>query len=510
MNNISLVAQPLSAVSRAGYEFDPNSYRWVLSRDVTFSLEWTYQTLSEQLRSSFIKTLRWYAENKSDKYTEAMYSKFKLFCNNMGVTEEVTTVDIINFKASLNKSRQYLVGNLRTFFNDWDELGHPGISEDVLHLMDEWKIKGNPQGEAVRNRCPVTGPLTKFELQSLFDGSVNAFSTGEVNLEDYTLIRLFVATGRRPSQMSDLKAGDLEKIYNVDGTAHQYFLSIPRRKQAEIEWRGEFKKFAITPELGCLIEQLVKENESRFREIVKSESIENGKLIPLFPRWSFVVPSSAGSVAQLLDSDYFHQPSGDVSKQFSTAVNDKIKAFSERTKAPLQVTPVRLRRTKGTMAAKEGYGILAIAEILDHSNSSNAHIYTENGPETATKIDKAIAQQLAPFAQAFTGTLVNDSSEAQRGNDPTSVIRTKSAPVGNCGQFGYCGSYAPIACYTCKRFNPWLLAPHEEVLDSLLKDRERMLKDTGDETIASANDRTIFAVTQVIQMCDKKKKQIKG
>lgn len=508
MNSGLIATQKKLIVSKEGYSFDPNDEIWVLSRDVSFNVGWAYKVLSEQLRESFLKTLCWYAEKKSSKYTVNMHYGFKYFCRDANISKDITTVHILNYKAFLRKDQAYMMGNVRTFLNNWDELDHPGISEDVLDLMYEWKIKGNTTGEAVRNRCPLTGPLTKFELQSLFDGSVNAFSTDALDLTDYALIRLFIATGRRPTQKSDLKAGDLEKIYSNDGKSHQYFLNIPRRKQRNIEWRGEFKRFAITNELGCLVEQLIKENLRKFTNKIRTKNINNAELIPLFPRWEYVEPIGVSSLAQMLDSDYFHLPSGVLSKQFSTAANSKIKAYSERTKAALQVTPIRLRRTKGTLAAKEGYGVLAIAEILDHSNISHVSVYTENGPETAAKIDKAIAQQLAPFAQAFTGTLVTDASDAPRGDDPTSVIRTKSNSVGNCGQFGYCGAYAPIACYTCKRFNPWLFAPHSEVLDSLLEDRERVLKETGDETIASVNDRTILAVTQVIQKCDEKKKRL--
>ena len=195
----------------------------------------------------------------------------------------------------------------------------------------------------------------------------------------------------------------------------------------------------------------------------------------------------------------------------STTANEKVSAYSERTKSRLSITPLRLRRTKGTLAGKEGYGVLAIAEILDHSDTTNAHVYTENGPETAEIIDKAMAAKLAPFAQAFSGLIVTDPKDSPRGNDPKSVIRSESSSqVGNCGHFGFCGAFAPLACYTCKRFNPWLEGPHEEVLQTLIDERERVLRETGDTLIANANDRTIIAVTQVIEECRKMKRSIGG
>ena len=43
-------------------------------------------------------------------------------------------------------------------------------------------------------------------------------------------------------------------------------------------------------------------------------------------------------------------------------------------------------------------------------------------PAILERIDRAIALQMAPLAQAFAGVLIRDESQARRGNDPTSRI----------------------------------------------------------------------------------------
>ena len=60
---------------------------------------------------------------------------------------------------------------------------------------------------------------------------------------------------------------------------------------------------------------------------------------------------------------------------------------------------------------------------------------------------------------------------------------------------------APIACYTCSNFQPWVHGPHEDILDHLLADNARIQHLTGDAVISSINNRTILAVTQVVEMC---------
>jgi hypothetical protein len=143
--------------------------------------------------------------------------------------------------------------------------------------------------------------------------------------------------------------------------------------------------------------------------------------------------------------------------------------------------------------------------MLDHSDTQNVGVYVASVPEIAERIDRAIAMELAPLAQAFKGALIADESEATRRGDPASRILDpridrSMKPMGSCGQNSFCGFNAPIACYTCKNFEPWLDGPHEAVLEHLLEKREQLLV-TTDKRMAAINDRTILAVAEVIQLC---------
>lgn len=183
----------------------------------------------------------------------------------------------------------------------------------------------------------------------------------------------------------------------------------------------------------------------------------------------------------------------------------KLNVASERSGKPLHITATRFRRTLGTRAATEGHGELIIAELLDHSDTQNVGVYIEATPAIIERIDRAVALQLAPLAQAFAGILIEDESQAIRAGDPASRIcdprfDASMKPIGNCGKHGFCGSLAPIACYTCSNFQPWLDGPHDAVLSLLISERERLLART-DARIASVNDRTILAVAEVVRRC---------
>ncbi len=80
----------------------------------------------------------------------------------------------------------------------------------------------------------------------------------------------------------------------------------------------------------------------------------------------------------------------------------------------------------------------------------------------------------------------------------SSRVKIDGEGVGNCGSYGFCGANVPIPCYTCTHFQPWLDGPHQIVLDELIAERERLIKVTGDNQVAAVNDRTIFAVAELI------------
>jgi hypothetical protein len=148
-------------------------------------------------------------------------------------------------------------------------------------------------------------------------------------------------------------------------------------------------------------------------------------------------------------------------------------------------------------------GTLVIAELLDHTDLQNVGVYVSATSEIIERIDRAVAIKLAPLAQAFAGILVDGKTEQDVPHGLRIVAPKQSqgfAPVGSCGQHGFCGFAAPIACYTCSSFHAWLDGPHEEILEYLVAERDRLM--TVDVRIASVNDRTILAVAQVVEMCN--------
>ena len=484
--------------SREGYLVSFDSSRWELSKDVTIPIGSISSYLAEK-DYSFRRVLEFYARTAAPWHARNVFGRFLHYCEQMQGSEILTVASLISYRSSLSKKREWYIGVLRGAIRQWSRLGYPGISDEVLSLLDKWVIKGNEKGFAVQSMCPEDGPLTDIELQGVIAAVIDGFTGQRLTLEETCLSMILAMTGRRPGQIAALKLKDLES--SMPGN---YGINFPRAKQRNTPWRGAFNRFAIVEDLWLLLQQQAEFVRAAFSKQAGKplpEKILND--LPLFPV-SYVLYADSDVLA-LLDSDRLHIPSKHV-YDVMMRVAKTIAVISERTGALTALNPNRFRYTLGTNLAREGRGEMGIAEALDHTDTQNAGVYVKNIPEIVERIDKAVALQLAPFAQAFRGVLVTSERNARRGDDPSSRISNGRANVGTCGSYGFCGALAPIACYTCAHFQPWLDGPHEEVLDRLVEERDRVRDNCDDLKIASINDRLILAVSDVINRC----KQAKG
>jgi integrase len=518
MNDVkySLPVSQLHSVSREGFAFDPSSRCWHLSRDRSIDLNWAYDSLSPLLAGALISVLAHYAGSYSAAHTSNLYDRFKYLAKFLAPTREpigqITCADLINFRSSLGREREWYLSHVGGLFKTWVNLGLPGVDSQIPSLLQGWKIRGNIKGRAVQLQCPISGALTDLEYEALQQRLLAAYENDEVELGDFVILTLFMATGRRPVQIGDLKCKDLIEARSSDGL-REFVLNVPRRKQRVSNWRSDFKPVALTPETGIALQGLILKNHLRLKELCPSANTDIAGELPIFPVWSAIrnaANASESLFASKIGAQAFHNQTNSLSIRLEKLVAT-LDVQSERTGQKIRVFPTRLRRTLATRAAREGYGSLIIAELLDHTDDQNARVYTENVPEHVDAINDAVARQLAPLAQAFAGLLVDNELEAQRGSDPSSRVRTDSGKcAGSCGHFGFCGAHAPIACYTCRHFQPWIDGAHVEVLQMLKTERKRIAEITRDSVVASINDRTIFAVTEVIQRCEVRQAEIPG
>lgn len=494
--------------SRAGYWFDEDAPNWKLDKDTVVYIAKIRECLDSDLIDGFISTLAHYARTKSASHTCNILDRVYAMLRDTNGSSFNPSL-LINYRASLGREAEWKLGTIRGFLYKWHDLGYPGVSDVVVDLLESWSLKGNVKGDAVKRLDPKEGPLSDNELMAFNEGVVRAFEKDQISIAELALALLISNTGRRPKQIAHTKVCDLDGTKVNKKNEPMYLIHIPRAKQRGEDFRGSFKTFAMTRELWIVLDAQRKSSIASVERALGYELQDSDRLaLPLFPDLdAFKGISSVVDLRSLLATDYLHLKSSDVTATLKKTVSVAV-IYSERTGDLLHLVATRFRYTKGTRAAREGFGSMVIAELLDHTDTQNADVYIKNVPEHAQALNKAMALQLAPYAQAFQGVLVDREADAKRGNDPASRIKYRGEATATCGQYGFCGANAPIPCYTCIHFQPWLDGPHEMMLVDLLAEREAVERITGDSTMASVNDRTIFAVINVIQLCDARRSEL--
>ncbi|MBQ4854641.1 site-specific integrase [Rhodanobacter sp. B2A1Ga4] len=495
------------AVSKDGYPFDPSDDHWQLNKDVQVSLVLP-GLVDVSTEAGFRATLLRYAEEASARHTRNMETRFKRYLRDT-MAPQVTVVDLVNWRASLGPDQQWYLGGLKGFLLAWYDYGFAGVSEEVVDLLQGWRIQGNEKGAAVASGCPESGPYTDLEMDAVLDWANMAVASKDIAFEDYAYLLTLAMTARRPVQIAALRRRDL--VEEPGGGAPMYRLRIPRAKQRGVAFRGAFRSLAVLEDLYLVLREQHRQSVAAVSAAIGQE-LDSALAVelPIFLNRQRVQKiSRADELRDLLlgrAPDQLHAKTSSLDSALQRCAKSST-ARSERTGELIRLSATRFRHTRGTKLRREGFSAFIIAELLDHSDIQNVRVYTENTAQEAVVIDELVGAQLAPFAQACLGRLVRSEREAIRGEDPRSrVPNERQHAVGTCGNYGFCAS-GFRACYTCYHFQPWVDGPHEEVLVDLYAEKERTRAAGCADVVVNANDQLILAVEHCVAMCKEAKVQ---
>jgi hypothetical protein len=390
------------------------------------------------------------------------------------------------------------------YIRDWylwcGERGYPQFPEQIADIFEELVIPGNPTGVAVRTQDPLHGAFDDLEFIALRT-KLRSIGPDVLTSLEYALCWIAIALGSNPLAYALQREEDFKPLKEV-GTDRIYArLDVPRIKKGDALYRSQFHEKNLNDEVGAAVTRLILAN----RAAREQQGWPEGCAFPLFPRFSIDEVRAAGPHREFA----MHLRAEEISPILQSAV-DKLGVISHRTGKPLHVNARRFRRTYATRAVEEGASPLDLAVMLDHSDLGTVMVYFESRASMVNRLDAAMAVKLAPLADAFMGRIVRSEGEAVNGDDPSKRIPwyrryrdklpEKGGDLGTCGS-GPCGLFAPISCYTCPRFQPWLDAPHEEVLEWLCSERERKREEKLDPQMVKIHDDTILAVAAVINAC---------
>lgn len=484
-----------STLSRTvdGYLFDPSEDVWKI-RTPSGLASFNFNNLpgaSARLRQNIKAVSAALVTSISPKRAEQALSAFRVLVRHAGVERAVDSIDlgqVTRFGESLGARQIYRLRRLKEHLLLWADLDIGGLEGDLRNALPRLPTERHEVGRAVRTMDAETGPLTDLEYESVTMAMRREFAVGRLGVSDYTIMTLALTLGSRPLQLAVLKCKDFSETRRQDGSSI-FILQITRLKQGKgIRPRTLFRPRELSTGVGTLVRAQCK----AVADWAQRHGLPVGEA-PIFPSPQLHRTEGMAGIGL-----FGHFTGRGISEKLRRLFQG-LHVVSHRTGNSLEMSPIRLRRTLGTRAAAEGCPAPVIADLLDHSWVDSSLVYIETRPTMIERIDKALALQIAPLAQAFAGTLVprDDGGTGRIIHNATAIALDS---IGRCGKHDFCRLATPLACYTCAYFHPWIDAPHEALLDSLLSERESLARST-DLRIAAVNDLTIVAVADVVRRC---------
>jgi integrase len=494
---------PEEVIDQAGRPVDVSASVWRLNSPTkSQQINWhLFPKLHPSIRLAAAKYIIERIKTKSPQEVHNTYRDILVLARHVeryyerhGISREIPYAAFSELRAELAKrGREYWLHRIRAWYLWAADNGFSAFSSEVAFELSQLKLPGNRKGTAVLSEDPEEGPLDEEEVVGLLSALRSGDALRKTTLQERVAVWLCFALGRNPGNYCLLLESDFRSIAADGVDAVVYELMVPRIKKRQAKERYELKRQKISAEIAALINQLIAEN-------AETRLLPDG-----MPKWLFRRPVPHTHSINSGSDEFAFQMYVD---EFTDLVRDcaaKLDVTSPRTGKPLKITTRRLRYTFATRLVDEGISARGLAEALDHSDLQHVTVYFNARSNIVRRIDAAIAMRVAPLAQAFAGKLVDSEKGAVRGADPNSrifrmnTVQGKLEGVGTCGSFSLCGLGPPIACYTCRKFQPWRGARHQDLLKDLIADRDKKLEAGMDPKMVKLLDPTIYAVAEVVR-----------
>ncbi|UVM36007.1 hypothetical protein LOY28_14740 [Pseudomonas sp. B21-017] len=400
----------------------------------------------------------------------------------------------------------------------WYKLGYPGVDAEAFSVVMALKAPGMQSRKRITSDDPTEGWYSAQEYDDLIDTYWLDYESGKISLRDTSALLLMGQYGKRGVQLANLKVSDFLSDGETEGLSGKR-VTFPGSKDRSAEYWFRGSKFETHP-MGddlwnlCMLQiySTIADHEKHFqRKLTEAERNE----LPFLQRdMSRLKKLNDGSFPIGLSSAVFHLSSSAISTALKRVSGSIV--VSHRTGKSVREFAYRMRYTRARQLARLGVPRATLQYWLGHSENTSLDHYYDDPAEDARLLDLEMQVILAPLAQAFSGTLRDKESDAVRGNNPASRIELDGHhSVGTCGEHGYCNASVPIPCYRCAKFQPWVDAPHEEVLLRLIERQEEennihMPSKTRRILVPLQLNKDIAAVKLVIRLCDARKQELRS
>lgn len=474
--------------------------------------------MDSQIISGFKSTIRAIAQSGS-RSPRTLQTDISILEKALRDTS-VTTFTPESYQRLIKHSNDSATNRICSLLNIWYRLGYPGLDEKTVEAVNFLKRPSQSGRNRITSDDLTEGWYTTQEYDDLISNYWLDFENRKIKLRNTSALLLTGQYGRRGAQLRSLKVCDFQCKDETDGVPGRR-VSFPGAKDrgAEEWFRGsKSETHPMGDDLWNLCQLQIEDTISAHEKLFEREltAYERDHL-PFFqqdPRKLKLI--NKNKIKSFSGSDFstsfLHLSSGGIAYILTNKNGTTI--ISDRTGQPLRQFAYRMRYTRARQLARLGVPRLTLQYWLGQESENAIDHYYNDPAEEARLLNDEMQIILAPLAQSFFGSIRDKESDATRGNDPSSRIELDGKyNVGNCGEHGFCSASVPIPCYRCSKFEPWIDAPHEEVLIRLI---ERQEEENNIHIPSKARrmlvplqlDKDIAAVKLVIKLCDARKQEL--
>jgi hypothetical protein len=259
-------------------------------------------------------------------------------------------------------------------------------------------------------------------------------------LRDATLMMLVFEIAPRPLQIYMLEQKDIKEIEIENNCYYSIRLRINKNRHFSEEYTSPRE---ISTRLGNVIKKLTLLNQTLLNQ-------PDNKGAPLFmstqgKRWS--VSAISLVVCKALESVFGIE------------------------KLDVQGATTPFRHHLGQSLADQGAPPAVIADRLGHSTETAARAYIAATPNIAKIKTRALGENES-YQYLMNSLMTGSVMRREDIDDEVSVVRGTVGShyivgIGACDVKGNCRSNPIYACYTCRKFHPFVDGPHDQVVEAL-------------------------------------------
>lgn len=431
---------------------------------IKFNIAWNHGNLAS-VNDSFIALWRHHlVEEIQVKSPPTVYRKFMTF---QAIAQEVGPDLSL---ASLLKvfSRLYTEGRLEYFYHlrvfyNWG-ISH-GIevfdrrTQNIINNLPSPKY--NPYASIFLQQNYVT-PEQETRLlyyidrrispvESILDHKFDDALYRE--LRDATLLLLVYEIAPRPLQIHMLELDDLKEIKSDDDGYYSVRLRRNKNRHLSNEYTSPRE---ISGRLGKALKKLVRLNQHLFIQTDTQSA-------PIFlstrgTRWA--------------------------SSAISKTVSEALESVFGIEKLDVEGAIIPFRHHLGQSLADQGAPPSVIADRLGHSTEVAARAYITATPNIAKIKTRALGEN-ETYQYLMNALMTGSIMRQEDVDDKASIVRGTVGMhyiegIGACDVKGHCHSNPVYACYTCRKFHPFIGGPHEQVVKALQEQVVTFMHNTVD------------------------------